>query len=721
MDSRVISFFSTKGGVGKTLLSLNLAVQLSLENKKVFLLDLDLGAPQATGKLLGIESKYCLFNLIPHLAEFKEKKRDVYNYVSRYKNNLFFLASIFKMQQRASITPQVVKDFISVVWEEFDYVVIDLGSNLTDNLIAAFECSNLIFFVLTPDILSVYQTQWLLDTMQTLGFPLIMIKVLINRAESQGAISWQEIKTILPSEIMGLVPSEGKVVGWAVNRGVPVVVENPGSKISVALRKLAHDLIERKEIYVDHKALSDIRVAREELEGEEAFWSKIGVMEKVEVTSLKEEEDQIVRFKKRVHEKLLEDLDLKRLPIETYSLSSQRMKELREKAERTVANIISQEAGGFIASTEVRKKITKEIIEEALGLGPLEDLLRDGNITEVMVNNKDQVYIERQGKIELTSKKFTGNEQVRIVIERILAPLGRRIDESVPYVDARLPDGSRVNAIIPPLSLTGPTLTIRKFARERYTMNDLIKRFGSLTPDMAQFLEAAVKSRKNMLVSGGTGSGKTTFLNILSEYIPETERIITIEDSAELKMHQTHWVRLEARPPNIEGKGEIEIRDLFRNTLRMRPDRIIVGEVRGKEVLDMLQAMNTGHDGSMSTIHANSTLDVIIRLDSMILMTGVELPIRAIREMVSSAIDVIVHTARLSDGSRRVTQIAEIVGMLDETHINLQDIFVFKQTGLDEQGNVAGYYTPLGYIPTFYDEIRSRGIELSREIFVPKD
>ncbi|MDD4955440.1 MAG: CpaF family protein, partial [Candidatus Omnitrophica bacterium] len=319
------------------------------------------------------------------------------------------------------------------------------------------------------------------------------------------------------------------------------------------------------------------------------------------------------------------------------------------------------------------------------------------------------------------SKKFTSNEQVRIVIERILAPLGRRIDESVPYVDARLPDGSRVNAIIAPLSLTGPTLTIRKFARQRWTIDDLINRFASLTPDMALFLEAAVKSRKNILVSGGTGSGKTTFLNILSACIPERERIVTIEDSAELKLSQTHWIRLEARPPNIEGKGEITIRDLFRNTLRMRPDRILVGEVRGREVLDMLQAMNTGHDGSMSTIHANSTHDVLIRLDSMILMAGVELPIRAIREQVASAIHVIVQTARLSDGSRKVTGITEVVGMLDETHVNLQDIFVYRQTGVDQDGNVIGYFTPLGYIPTFYDEIRARGVDLSREIFVPKD
>jgi len=351
----------------------------------------------------------------------------------------------------------------------------------------------------------------------------------------------------------------------------------------------------------------------------------------------------------------------------------------------------------------------------------LEDLLKDPTTTEVMVNNKDQVYIEREGKIYLTSKKFTGNEQVRIVIERILAPLGRRIDESVPYVDARLSDGSRVNAIISPLSLTGPTLTIRKFARQRYHMDDLINRFGSLTPEMAMFLDAAVKSRKNTLVSGGTGSGKTTFLNILSEYIPETERIVTIEDSAELKLNQIHWVRLESRPPNIEGKGEISIRDLFRNSLRMRPDRIIVGEVRGNEVIDMLQAMNTGHDGSMSTIHANTTHDVLIRLDSMILMSSVELPIRAIREMISSALNLVVQTARMSDGSRKVIAITEVIGMIDDMHVNLQDIFVYRQTGVDRKGKVEGYFTSLGYIPSFYDEIRARGIKLPREIFISKE
>jgi pilus assembly protein CpaF len=722
MEARVISFFSPKGGVGKTLFSLNTAVSLSLKGKKVLLIDLDLGAPQVTAKLLGVEAKYCLYNLVGHLEEFKEKKRNIHNYLSRYKNNLSFLPTISKLAHKSKISPAVIKEFITIASQEFDFIIIDTGNNLSDNLLAAFDSSGLILLVLTPDILSVYQTEWILDTLQSIGFPLSMIKVILNRADSKGSISWQEIKVLLPSGIIALVPSDGKTVGLAVNRGIPVVIDSPHSKIAQSIGKLSDELIARTNLYIAHKNLTELRVAKEEfLEPEEAFWEKIGLADKTQKIDLREEEDEVIKFKRKVHKQLIEELDLKRLSVEVFAFKPERMRELRKKAERIIANIISQEAGGFISSLEVRKKITKEILDEALAFGPLEDLLKQPEVTEVMVNNKDQVYVERQGKLYLTSKKFTGNEQVRIVIERILAPLGRRIDESVPYVDARLPDGSRVNAIIAPLSLTGPTITIRKFSRERYYMDDLINRFGSITPEMAQFLDAAVKSRKNTLVSGGTGSGKTTFLNILSSFIPENERIVTIEDAAEIKLDQTHWIRLEARPPNIEGRGEITIRELFRNSLRMRPDRIIVGEVRGKEVIDMLQAMNTGHDGSMSTIHANTTHDVLIRLDSMILMGGFDLPIRSIREMISSALDVIVQTARMPDGSRKVTAITEVVGMLDDTHVNLQDIFYYRQTGLDSDGNVKGYFTATGYVPTFYDEIRSRGIDLPRDIFISKE
>jgi pilus assembly protein CpaF len=381
-----------------------------------------------------------------------------------------------------------------------------------------------------------------------------------------------------------------------------------------------------------------------------------------------------------------------------------------------VSNLLVEESGMLISSPEVRRKMVKEIIDEALGLGPLEDLLADPDITDIMVNNKDEIYSERKGKLELTNKKFLSNDQVKIIIERIIAPIGRRIDESVPMVDARLPDGSRVNSIIPPLSLGGPTLTIRKFRKERFTIEELIE-MNSFNKNIADFIKACVLTRKNIIVSGGTGSGKTTILNILSTFIPNEDRIITLEDAAELKLHQEHWVRLESRAANIEGKGQITIRDLFRNTLRMRPDRIIIGECRGIETLDMLQAMNTGHDGSMTTIHANSTRDVLARLDSMILMSGVELPVRAIREMIASAIDVIVHTARLPDGTRKIIEVAEVVGMKDELHVELQNVFIFRQSGVDAQRNIIGEFHATGYIPSFVDEMKRKGVSLSEEIF----
>ena len=719
MDSRVISLFSAKGGVGKTLISLNTAVGLALKKKKTIFLDFDLKAPQGTHKLMGIQHKYCITDLISSIAQFKSGERTIENYVAQHKSGLSYLPAITHNRDKLAITPEVVRDFISLLADKYEYIVIDAGSNLTDLLITIFDLSNLILLVLTPDITSIYQVEWSIDTLQSLGFPSKMSKIILNRAESKGGISYQELKLLLNLEILSALPSEGKTVGFAVNKGVPVVIDTPNAKISNEINKLCDNLISRDNLYIKRKELSDVRVEKTAQLGQPGFF--IRATAEVPQRELAEEEDVMVKFKKKVHERLLDELDLKRLPVETLMKDAKKAAELRERARRVVTDIISDVAGGFITSSEVRQKVIEEILDEALGFGPLEDLLKDPTVTEIMVNNKDQIYIEKDGKIILTSKKFISDTQVRTIIERILAPLGRRIDESVPYVDARLPDGSRVNAVISPLSLTGSTVTIRKFAKQKLTVDDLIDRFGSMTRDMAVFIEAAVKSRKNMLVSGGTGSGKTTVLNILSECIPNRERIITIEDSAELKLHHNHWLRLESRPPNIEGRGEIGIRDLFRNTLRMRPDRIIVGECRGKEVLDMLQAMNTGHDGSMSTIHANSPQDVMIRLDSMILMSGVELPLRAIREMISSAIDVIIHTARLSDGSRKITQITEVARMIDETNIELQDVFRFEQTGVNGEGKVEGYYTATGYIPSFYEQMIAQGLDVPRKIFTPKE
>lgn len=361
------------------------------------------------------------------------------------------------------------------------------------------------------------------------------------------------------------------------------------------------------------------------------------------------------------------------------------------------------------------QKVIQELINDVTGYGPINPLLLDSEITEVMVNGFDMVYVEKKGKIELTDIKFNDDDQVMQVIDKIVSPLGRRIDESSPMVDARLPDGSRVNAIIPPLSLNGPVLTIRKFARVPYTIDDLI-RMNTLNRDMAVFLNACVKARLNVFISGGTGSGKTTTLNVLSAFIPHDERIITIEDAAELQLGQEHVVSLESRPPNIEGVGAVTIRDLVINSLRMRPDRIIVGECRGGEALDMLQAMNTGHDGSLATGHANSPRDMLARLETMVLMAGVELPAKAIRQQIASALDLIVHQARLKDGTRRIINITEVQDMEGDV-IVLQDIFKFEQKGVDIDGKIIGELKATGIVPKFYEKFKVSGINVPPSIF----
>ncbi len=406
----------------------------------------------------------------------------------------------------------------------------------------------------------------------------------------------------------------------------------------------------------------------------------------------------------RVQNRLINELDPK--------LDLTNQVEVRRQIEELFGKIADEE--GLALTRAERVRMLEQITDEILGLGPLEPLLRDETLTEVMVNGPQQVYIEREGKLELTNVTFQNDEHVMKIIQRIIAPIGRRIDESSPMVDARLADGSRVNAIIPPLSLVGPVITIRKFSATPYTVDDLV-RFGTATPEMFEFLEACVRARLNIFVSGGTGSGKTTMLNILSSFIPDDERIVTVEDAAELQLRQEHVITLEARPSNIEGKGAIPIRELVRNSLRMRPDRIVVGECRSGEALDMLQAMNTGHDGSMSTGHANTPRDMLSRLETMVLMAGMDLPLRAIREQISSAVDLIVHQNRLKDGTRKITNITEVQGMEGDV-IVMQDVFVFEQTDVVE-GKIQGRLKPTGIRPHFVEKFEVSGIHLPPNVF----
>ena len=711
--AKFIVFFSTKGGVGKTLLSVNLAVSLRKESsKKVCLVDFDLQASMDMSRMIDL---HCVKSLADITAEKEVNEDKINSIITAHSSGIEFLQAALRPNQSPHIDKKIISLALSSLEAKYDYVIIDAGRAFSDNLISILDFANLILMVVTPDILSIYQTKWSLDVLQSLHFPLKMMKFVLNRSDSLGGFAWQEVKANIPVEILAHIPSDGRTVGLAVNRRQAAVLDSPKSRFSQSILKLSQDIINKEsELFLDHiDQLEKLELNKDIPIQHKEFWRIYGLMD-AQAVEAEAKVDELVELKRRVHKRLIEELNLKSLDL---SLSDQRkIREIREKTEKAIANALTEESGVLLSSFEVRKRLIKEIADEALELGPLEDLIDDPEITDIMVNGKDQIYVERQGKIELTSKRFLSNEQVRQIIERIIAPLGRRIDESSPMVDARLADGSRVNAIISPLSLVGPMLTIRKFAREVYT-TDSLRKFGSLNAEMAEFIRACVISRKNIIVSGGTGSGKTTVLNILSAFIPDNERIITIEDAAELKLSQEHWGRLESRPHNIEGRGAITIRDLFRNTLRMRPDRIIIGECRGAETMDMLQAMNTGHDGSMTTVHANSTQDVLSRLDSMILMSGVELPIRAIREMIASAVDVIVHTARLFDGSRKVTQITEITGMKDEMHIGLQDIFSFRQTGIDSQGKVLGNFEPSGFIPTFIEEVRLRGIKLSDDVF----
>ncbi len=420
--------------------------------------------------------------------------------------------------------------------------------------------------------------------------------------------------------------------------------------------------------------------------------------------------EAVLQFKSLVHKEVLEYLGLhKRGQIHKMSNN-----QLRTEATAAAHQIIASKNLSFPPGV-AEDDIIEEIVAEAIGLGPLEPLLRDEDITEVMVNGPLQIYVERKGKLTLEQARFHDASSLMAIIERIVAPIGRRIDEGSPMVDARLPDGSRVNAIIPPLALSGPTVTIRKFAKRKLLMDDLVA-YGTLTQEMADFLEISVRHRRNVVVSGGTGSGKTTTLNILSNFIPETERIVTIEDAAELQLNQTHVVALESRPPNLEGKGSVEIRDLVKNSLRMRPDRIVVGECRGGEAIDMLQAMNTGHDGSMTTGHANSPRDLLARLEVMVLMAGFDLPVRAIREQVSSAVDIILQQTRFADGTRKITSIVEVDGMEGDV-ILLQPIFEFNRDGFDEDGRVTGAFRGCGYAPHFYTELNNSGFSLDTDIF----
>jgi len=553
------------------------------------------------------------------------------------------------------------------------------------------------FVIVTePTLLGIASARTMIAELKKFGVPLTRIVLLTNCRDGHPSATRAEIERALEIKIITELPprddrSYSKALSLLERMMRGIEAEPRIEALLPSAQGLLQDRrIEPRSAMASFASASSPRTNEAAGNGRSADAGVVAPREKIKV---------------EIHEALASHVNL--IEASAAHTDSAKLAELREKIEDAAQTVLSEKSHAELTAEDI-SQIKEEIVNESLGLGPLEDLMADPAVTEIMVNGPKTVYVERGGKIELTGKRFTSAQQLRLVVERIIAPLGRRLDESVPMVDARLPDGSRVNAIIEPLAIDGASVTIRRFGTRRLTAADLIEK-GSANEQMLDFLRACIEARLNVVISGGTGSGKTTFLNILSSYIPSHERIVTIEDAAELFLNQPHVVRLETRPANLEGRGEIKIRDLVRNSLRMRPDRIVVGECRGGEALDMLQAMNTGHDGSLTTAHANSPRDALSRLETMVMMAGFDLPIRAIREQIASAVDLIIQIARLRDGSRKIISVSEIVGMEGEV-VTMQEVVRYAQHGVDLDNKVTGEFQYTGVQPQCLGKFDEYGI-----------
>jgi pilus assembly protein CpaF len=709
MAGHVISVIGGKGGVGKSVFAANLALAFLKEfNLKPLLVDQDFLACGDQNLILGIRPPTGLLEALKYTGSYDQPA--MAKLVTQHPGGIHYLAAPSTPALAKSVAPDTLGKLYKAMPNVYPITIIDCGSQVDQYSLKAMEFSTLVLLITNPDILVMHQTRRILTDINENLFPLEMIEVVLNRFTANATVSPATIQKSLGKAVFAGIPEDPASNMQALASGKPLLLAAPSSPSARAfhelVRKMQQGQILQKLATLKKPPRPAAKPAAAPAAGAEASSAASAVNGAVEVI------DPWSAMKLRVHKELVDRVDMKKSGD-----SPQAMKELREKCRATIVEILNGEDTASVApSRELMQQLVKEILDEALGFGALEDLLSDDAVSEIMVNSRTQIYVEKAGKPMLSKTIFSSDQQLMNVIERIVMPLGRRIDEKTPYVDARLPDGSRVHAIIPPLALKGPTVTIRKFPKYRITYKDLVK-FGSMTDEVADFLRLCVEARLNIIVSGGTGSGKTTLLNVLSNFIPSTERIITVEDSAELSLAQEHVVRLETRPKNIEGEGEVSIRDLVKQTLRMRPDRIIVGECRAGEALDMLQAMNTGHDGSLTTIHANTPRDCVARLETLVMMAGIALPVKAIREQISSAVHLIVQQSRLSDGSRKVTYITEVTGIQGDV-VSLQDVFLYKQEGLDKKRKVIGRFVPTGFIPKFVEQMESKGLKVPRNLFV---
>ena len=717
---RVITFSGPKEGVGKTSIVMNLSLAwANYQKRNVLILPLDPQCRAEHAQLLGLNP--------PSMAELiRAVGRESVSAlgallkgkipISQWGVGVLPLAK--HRSDVAKMSPDIILPMLSKLSQSFD-LFIDVDPYFPMQVFS-FDISDLVFWVTNSNVSSLNATAAIFRDINELHFPMNRFEVIDNLYDMPGAVGPKEIEKFfkqMGKDVLAYMPWEDALPAYA-NQNKILITEQPNTQWIRTLRVLLgrlSDLTPAEKQWVSNVSTAEFA------HGADMLWRPTekdpsmsgggpspaaqAQAARVDVPPFWEE------LKMKMHRNVVTALETERVKISDDAAGNA---ETRKKVDLIINGLLQKETGSPL-TREQRVKFINELLDEILGLGPLEELMRDPAVTEIMVNAHDKVYIERAGKLMLTKYQFRNDEQILQVMKRIVAPLGRRIDESVPLVDTRLKDGSRVNGIIPPLAVSGPTLTIRRFSSKPFTDTDLIKK-GSISQTAVDFLKACVRLRKDIIISGGTGTGKTTFLNMLSSYIPEDERIVTVEDTAELRLQQDHWVRLESRPPNIEGKGEVSIRDLVKNCLRMRPDRIVVGEVRGSEALDMLQAMNTGHEGSLATIHANTPRDALTRMEAMCLMAGADLPIWALREMIASAVHMIVQLTRFSDGTRKITAITEITGR-EENQITIHDIFRYHQTGMDENGKVIGYFSATGDPPKFYKDFETHGMKVPIEMF----
>lgn len=685
---QIISVFGSQGGVGKTSICVALASLLTEARRRVVLVDLTLRLGSDLALSLGVEPDPSFADLAPAMDTMVPKAME--KYLLAHDSGIRLLAAPSTPDRWQRIREGHVEKTIHLLRYRYDFVIVDLATNFDSRVLAVLPISNMIYTVVIPDPVALQNTRELNRLLRLLGYG-SHARLVLNRLTGKEPLTVSEMESITGHPFHHVIRENSQRRHW-LGSGNQITAIGGAKGLSSIVNELIDVESEDKKNPSTGRWLFPLisSFTKNNSPGDESL-----------------QEDAILSrqaLQDLVHHRVIERVN----PHQRgYQEDQDVVSSLKGQVVKIIDDVLLEHVGDRWPQHK-QAAFRQEMLDEILGLGHLETLLRDPEVSEIMVNGANQIYVERQGRLVLTDKQFTNDAAVIKIIERIIAPLGRRIDESSPMVDARLPDGSRVNAIIPPLSLDGPMLTIRKFLDDSLTIADLIG-FGSLNEEMAAFLKRCVLAKLNLVVSGGTGSGKTTLLNILSGFIPADERVLTIEDAAELRLRQPHVGRLEARPANIEGRGEVGIRELLRNALRMRPDRIVIGEVRGPETLDMLQAMNTGHDGSMTTAHANSPQDLISRLETMVMMGGIELPLTAIREQIAAALDIIVHQGRFRDGSRRITEISWVKG-IDGGMVALVPLFAFRQQGTDDLGRIRGGFQQLDIPPTLEAELARRGV-----------